>query len=62
MYLVWFSEVGSLHSQLFSPVWGICMLRSLLFDGSGVRDEKRAGKTDFHRESNSGSVTGSPVH
>ena len=37
-------------------------LRTIIFDGSGVRDEERAGKTDFHRESNSGSVTGNPVH
>ena len=27
-----------------------------------LKDEERAGKTDFHRESNSGSVTGNPVH
>ena len=28
---------------------------------SGIMDEKRAEKTDFYRESNSGSETGSPV-
>ena len=27
---------------------------NLLFNGSGIRDEERAGKTDFHRELNSG--------
>ena len=36
--------------------------RSLLFDDSGISDEERAGKTDLHWESNSGSVTGIPVH
>ena len=34
------------------------ILRTVIFDGSGIRNEERAGKTDFHRESNSGSVTG----
>ena len=37
------------------------MYREVFHGNSGIMDEKRAEKTDFYRESNSGSETGSPV-
>ena len=39
-----------------------CREKRTFIDDTGIMEEERAEKTDFYRESNSGSVTGSPVH
>ena len=39
-----------------------CIQTEVFLGNSGIMDEKRAEKTDFYWESNSGSETGSPVH